>query len=130
MSTSTQLSDALQRAFQSRIHGVVGLVDSLLKSCPEQGLRLHWQRGHCRVHCAADDSLEVLNCPVPKSVFRAILARVGMLCNQRRANSVSPYGGEGELAVDGDAPAVFRATFTNTTEEQKLELIPVSAHHG
>ncbi len=52
-----------------------------------------------RVRCG-DDGLEVvLTWSVGKSVFRAILARVATLCNEQSANSVSPYGGQGELVV-------------------------------
>ena len=36
--------------------------------------------------------------------------------------SVSLYGGEGELSVGVDPPAVFRVTFTNTPGEQRLEV--------
>lgn len=127
MNTTKQLSESLQDAFERPTRGVVGLVDDLLRMCPAQGIQLDWQAERCRLRSVANGSEEVLTWPVPKSVFRAILARVATLCNERSANSVSPYGGQGELVVDDDPSAVLKAAFTNTTEEQKLELIPVPA---
>src|SRR5262249_56235813 len=59
---------------------------------------------------------------VPKSVFRAILARVAALCNEHAPNSVSPYGGEGEISVGTNPPTLFRVAFTNTPGEQRLEV--------
>ena len=56
-----------------------------------------------------------------------MLARVAVLCNEWNPDSVAPYGGEGELTRDNNAPAVFRATFANTTDEQWLNLLPLSA---
>jgi hypothetical protein len=50
---------------------------------------------------------------------------MAILCNERNANSVSPYGGQGELMVDADPSAILRVTFTNTADEQKLEVVPV-----
>jgi hypothetical protein len=127
MNMPSQLVGSLQSAFERPARGVVGLVDDLLRLCPEQGLQLEWQGGRCRVRSLADGSEEVLDRPLRKSIFRALLARVATLCNERSPNSVSPYGGQGELLVPADPPAIFRATFANTTDEQQLELIPVPA---
>src|SRR5208282_5382429 len=60
-----------------------------------------------------------------KSVFRAILARVAVLCNERSPNSVSPYGGQGEVSVGADPAMTFRVEFANTPDEQRLELTRV-----
>jgi hypothetical protein len=95
--------------------------------CREQSLQLDWQGDRCRIRTLAGGSEEVLDRPLRKSVFRAVLARVATLCNERNPNSVSPYGGQGELSVGADPPTTFRVTFTNTTEEQKLELSPMPA---
>jgi hypothetical protein len=119
------LSGTLRSALEQAPLGVVGLVDDLLRLCPEQGLRLAWEGDRCRVNPLAGGSEEVLDRPLRKSVFRAILARVAALCNERSPNSVSPYGGQGELSYGADPPATFRVKFTNTTDEQKLELVPV-----
>src|SRR5882724_2480618 len=122
MNTTSQISGALRSAFERPTRGVVGLVDDLLRVCQEQSLQLDWQTDRCRVRSLTDGSEEVRDRPLRKSVFRAILARVAALCNERKPNSVSPYGGQGELLVSTDPPAIFRVAFANTTDEQKLEL--------
>ena len=45
-----------------------------------------------------------------------------MLCNERSPNSVSPYGGEGLLAVEGNPITYFQVAFVNTPEKQHLKL--------
>jgi len=99
------------------------LVDDLLAVCLEHGLQLDWQADRCRVRSFGGGWEESIDVPLRKSVFRAILARVATLCNERIPNSVSPYGGQGELSVGANRPAVFRVTFANTPTEQKLELM-------
>jgi hypothetical protein len=59
---------------------------------------------------------------LPKSAFRAVLARLAALCNERKPDSVSPYGGAGEIAVGSDPPRVVRVSFTNTPAEQTVTL--------
>jgi hypothetical protein len=44
------------------------------------------------------------------------------LCNEQALHSVSPYGGESELSIGTNPPAIFRVAFTNTASEQRLEL--------
>jgi hypothetical protein len=66
--------------------------------------------------------------PLPKSVFRAILARLAAMCNERIPDSVSPYGGEGELSVGTDPPAIFRVAFTNTAGGQRLDVSRLADH--
>lgn len=125
MSTASQLSDLIQSAFRPTPRGVVGLVDHLLRLCREQRLELHWQLDRCRVHPIGRGPEEVIDVPLGNSVFRAILARIAALCNERVPNSVSPYGGKGELAVGASPSTVFRVVFANTPSEQRLELTPV-----
>ncbi|MBI3466576.1 MAG: hypothetical protein HY000_26480 [Planctomycetes bacterium] len=127
MSTTSELSERLQNVLEHASHGVVGLVDDLLSLCPKKGLRLDWYADRCRIRCLTDNSEELLELPLRKSVFRAILARVGALCNERGPSSVSPYGGEGELLIGADQAALVKVTFVNTMDEQELELRPVPA---
>lgn len=124
MNTTAQLSGALQDAFDIPTHGVIGLVDDLLRLCPKEGLQLVWQSGHCRVISVANNSEDVFELPLPKSVFRAILARVAELCKDQNADSVSPYGGQSRFVVAADPPRTLKVTFMNTTDEQELELVP------
>jgi hypothetical protein len=67
---------------------------------------------------------EMVQVPLRKSVFRAILARVAVLCNERHPNSVSPYGGTGKVTVGSTPAAEVHVHFLNTPEEQSLELTP------
>jgi hypothetical protein len=125
MTTTSQLSGTLRSALEQPTRGVVGLVDDLLRLCPEQGLRLDWEADHCWIRSLAGDSDELLDLPLRKSVFRAILARVAALCNERSPGSVSPYGGRGELLVGADPPTVVRVDFANTADDHRLDLSPV-----
>jgi hypothetical protein len=122
MNTTSKLTEAFRDAIEHPTRGIVGIVDDLLKLCPEHGLRLDWQADGCRIHCRIGDSEEAIDIPLRKSVFRALLARVAFLCNERSPESVSPYGGEGELSMGTNPPEVFRVSFANTLAEQMLEM--------
>jgi hypothetical protein len=122
MNDLSPFPERLRRAFEPTPRGVVGLVDNLLDLCRQQGLQLHWQANRCLVRPLGAEPQELAELPLPKSVFRAILARIASLCNERTPNSVSPYGGEGELSVGTGPPTVFRVAFTNTPGEQGLEV--------
>ena len=125
MSTASSPLVQLHVAFMRPSRPVVGLVDDLLAACQEQGVRLDWQDGRCRVRSLEGGPEGVIDVPLRKSVFRAILARVAVLCNERNPNSVSPYGGQGELSIGTDPTMVFRLEFANTPDEQRLELARV-----
>jgi len=122
MSTASGFSEKLRRALLQPTRGVAGLVDDLLALCGQHGLQLDWRADRFRVRPLRGDWEELIDIPLRKSVFRAILARVAALCNQQTPNSVSPYGGQGELSAGANPPTVFRVTFANTPAEQKLEL--------
>jgi hypothetical protein len=122
MSTASHISEEFQRVLARPTGGISGLVDDLLAVCREHSLQLDWQAGRCRVRPSGSEWEEVIDLPLRKSVFRAILARVAALCNERTPNSVSPYGGQGEFSVDGNPPAAFQVAFLNTPTEQKLAL--------
>jgi len=122
MNTTSKIAEAIREVIEHPSDGVVGIVDELLRLCPEQGLRLDWQADGCRILCRPGDSEETIDVPLRKSVFRAMLARIAVLCNEQNPNSVSPYGGESELAIGTNPPAVFQVSFANTPAEQMLEL--------
>jgi hypothetical protein len=124
MSTPPPFSVVLRRTLLHPTRGVVGLVDDLLAVCREYDLQLDWQSDRCRVRSFGGEWEELIDVSLRKSVFRAILARVAALCNERSPNSTSPYGGQGEIMVGVNPATVFRATLTNTASEQRLELTP------
>ncbi len=129
MKTRPSLSVALRAVFEHPSRGVVGIVDDLLSECREKRLQLDWLGGRCRIRTLTNGTEEVLDLPLRKSVFRAILARVAAICNERQPNAVSPYGGQCELAVGPDPAISLRVMFANTTDHQRLELIPATALH-
>ena len=121
MNRTLPTQNEILKIFQPTERGVLGLVDDLLGLCGEDGIQLDWQAERCSVHRLGDATGEPIAVPLPKSVFRAMLARIAALCNEHCPNSVSPYGGRAEL-VGTESPALFQATFTNTRAEQKLVL--------
>ena len=123
-------TDGSRDAYEHPARGVVGLVDDLLRLCQEQGLHLDWQGDSCRVRSLTRGTEEVLTTPLRKSVFRAVLARVATLCNERSPNSISPYRGQGELTVGADPSRVVRVGLVNNPSEQRLELIPLRPGTG
>ncbi len=134
MNATSQLTEVIRRVFERPERGVVGRVDDLLRLYPGQGLRIEWHGDRRQLSCPANGSGQALAVPLRKSAFRALLARVAVLCNERAPNSVSPYGGQGELSAGANPPAVFRVSFANTPAEQKLELMtetePASEGNG
>src|SRR5205085_11476335 len=116
MNTISKSSEAVRSAFEHPTRGVIGLVDDLLMLCREHGLQFDWHADRCRVRCLGDGSEELMDLPFGKSVFRAMLARVAVLCNERVPNSVSPYGGQGELSVGANPTGILSVMFVNTPE--------------
>ena len=116
--------ERLQRAIEPTCRGVVGVVDDLLALCREQGLHLDWQANQIRVQSLAGEPQESTELPLQKSVFRAMLARIAALCNERHPNSVSPFGGEGEVFLGAIPQTLLRVAFTNTPSELRLEIGP------
>jgi hypothetical protein len=98
--------------------------------CREHRLQIDWQVDCCHVRPLAGGSEEVIHGPLRKSLLRAVLARVAVLCNERSPNSVSPFGGQGELTEGANPGTVFRVVFTNTPGEQRLELTPIPHEAG
>lgn len=124
MNTTLSSANALRGVFDPAASGFVGIVDNLLVLCREGNLEIDYRSPICRCWFRHGDSEEVVDVPFRKSVFRAMLARVAALCNERMPNSVSPYGGKGELCLGSDPIAIFQVQFVNTPDEQKLELSP------
>jgi hypothetical protein len=119
-SQSSSWTTQLEDAFVPGSQGAVGVVDKLLDLCGP-ALRIDWRENRVVVRqpgALDEDSVEI---PLEKPAFRAILARLAAMCNERAPGSVSPYGGTGELAL-GDPQERFRATIVNSATDQSLEL--------
>ncbi|MGC8641953.1 MAG: hypothetical protein ACP5XB_18965 [Isosphaeraceae bacterium] len=128
MKNISSFPEQLRAIFKPTRRGVAGLVDDLLFLCQEQGIQLEWQANRCRVRALGNGHEEVIEVPLSKSVVRAILARIATLCDERTPNSVSPYGGEGQVSASTHPATAYHVAFTNTPGEQKLEVTPL-AHH-
>lgn len=128
MIESTPFARRVHQAFTPTSRGVVGLVDDLLSLCRTHQLRVIFRDGRCKIRRLGADPKDSLDLSVPKSVFRAVLARVAVLCNEHHPDSVTPYRGEGEVAVPRspaqgpDPRSTCYAAFTNTPSDQRLEL--------
>ena len=116
MTRSTEVLEHLSRAVGEPTNGVLGFADELLTAAQVHALRVGWHDGRCRI-AVEEEAAEVR---LPKSVVRAVLARMAVLCNEHQPDAVSPYGGHGEVGG-------IRVTFVNTPEEQNLELTPPAA---
>ncbi len=127
---SNLFAERVHTAFQPTPRGVVGLVDDLLGLCRLYQLRINFQDGHCAIHRLGANPQESLDIPVPKSVFRAALARIVAICSEQHPESVTPYRGEANIAVlppvsQGSEkvvpPSTCFVSFTNTPSDQHLE---------
>lgn len=122
MGTTLSAIERVRRALVSPTRGVIGIADDLVVSASELGLGIEWREGHCRLRWGEPDSKVTARMYLPKSVFRAVLARIAALCNERYPNSVSSYGGSGTFSTGARAEIVYQVTFSNTPADQRLEL--------
>jgi hypothetical protein len=128
MINTPPFSEQVLKAFKPTTRGVVGLVDDLLSLCRSHQLRIDFQDGHCFARSLGMNTQDSLKIPLPKSVFRAVLARFAALCNDNLPKSVTPYRGEAEIVVPelisdpAIKPSTCYVSFTNTPSEQRLEL--------
>jgi len=124
----TPFAERVRKAFEPTPRGVIGLVDDLLGLCRVHRLRIDFQDSHCYVRPLGTDAQDSIDVPLPKSAFRAVLARIAALCNELQPDSVTPYRGEGEIvvpssiSVDGNPPSTCYVSFVNTSSDQRLEL--------
>jgi hypothetical protein len=117
MSSVSSSAEAVRSDLSAPRDGIAGLVDDLLTTCLDHRLQLEWHGGRLRVRCDTEAWQEVSDVAGRKSVLRAVLARLALLCG------CSPYGGQGDIAA-GSHGTPFWVVFTNTATEQRLELTP------
>ena len=124
MNTTTELSSVLRGAVNQPNPGIVRLVDEILNLCRKHNFQLDWQAGRCLIRPPGGDWEEVADLQIRKSVFRAILARIAVLCNEQSPNSLSHYGGRATLTVGENPSAVCQVALVNSPAEQRLEIRP------
>jgi hypothetical protein len=128
MIRSTPVAERIREAFKPTPRGVMGLVDDVLNLCRAHQLRINFYDGHCSVRRLGADAQDTLDVPLPKSVFRAALARIAAVCNEQHPHSVAPYRGEGEIILPTPVsptdlpPSTCHVSFVNTPSEQNLEV--------
>lgn len=131
MINSSNFAHYVRIAFEPKPDGVVGLVDTLLNLCRLYQFRINFRDGRCSCRRLGADTQESFDIPLPKSVFRAALARIAAICNEQHPQSVTPYRGEGEIAVlrpispdsqKHPSPSTCYVSFTNTPSDQQFEM--------
>lgn len=122
MISSQTVPDCLRRAFAPTQRGIVGLAEQLLGACVGRDVSFERIGDQCVCRWSVSGETQEATVPLPPAGFRTLLARIAVLCNERRPNSVTPYGGEGQLVVKGDPPTLVQVAFVNTPDKQQLEL--------
>lgn len=103
--------------------GIVGLVNDLLLLCEKHHLEIDWQPKCYRIRSGNGPWEEISTRPYRPAIFRDMMARLAVLCNEQPPNDVSFYGGQGRFSTQSNA--VFHVNFVNTPAEQHLQLIPI-----
>lgn len=120
MKTLSGVRERIVNAFEPTAQGALGLVDKLLSLACEYDLAIDWHDGQCHVRASGTAAPDEFELPLPEPVFRAVLARIAVLCNEFAQNSVSLYGGKGQLAVG--CATVIDVEFANRRGDQRLNL--------
>jgi hypothetical protein len=123
MIDTSSTRERIQRALSCPSAGVVGAVDELLAIAAEHSLRLERQADGCRVRLLDSGTSDFVDVQISNSAFRAILARISVLCDQQLSDCVSPYGGQGELAIGSSPTTTLHVSFVNTPAEQSINLL-------
>lgn len=124
----TDFGERVREALAPSSRGTVGVVEDLMRLCQTHDLYIEFADGRCQIRDLDAEARDVIFVPIPKSAFRAVLARFGALCNEHRPGAVTPYRGEGEIAIPAEIvdneilPHTCHIAFTNTPSELRLEL--------
>jgi hypothetical protein len=123
IATQTKL-DRMAKAFKATAKGLPGLTDQILEACVGASVSFFSQGKQIRYCCRADGETSDGIAPLSGSIFRAILARVAVRCNEHVPDSVTPHGGKGVVAVGDDLVTLLAVQFVNTPEKQELNVQP------
>jgi len=99
--------------------GVIGLADDLISYCTDHQLDLSLTPTNCTIFDSDHQQKEVLPNTLPRSAFRALLARFTVLCNH--SAGMTPYGGTGRIALPDSLPWID-ISVQNTNDQQSLDL--------
>ena len=102
---------------------VVKFSDELMQLCAEHELRLRLEPSQCVVESSGGkESIDVIENPMRRSQFRAVLARIGAICSECSNRIMTPYGGDWEVSYSGDQSRRIRVSLHNTPNAQFVEL--------
>jgi len=125
MSATSSLSEILQSVLDSR-DNLIEFVDGLLRVCAENEVHLRMQTDSGLLRSTKRGRAEhAFKNPLTKSRFRAVLARIALLCNEATAGSTSPYGGMGTVPISSDQLDSVQVSFANTPDDQFIDIQPV-----
>jgi hypothetical protein len=115
MSINTDVATELRDILRRGVGGVAQVADDLLLASRHHVVEMEWSDNRPKLRIDAADWSDLSDIGLKKSIFRAIVARIAILCNeQSNSAAMSPYGGNGELMVCGDLPTTVRVTLSNT----------------
>ncbi len=122
MNSSQPVQDRMRIAFAPTRRGVAGLADQLVTACVGGDIEFERVGDRCVCRWTMNGDTQEAVAPLAPAAFRTLLARIAFLCNERKPGSVTPYGGDGLLAVEGRVATDIRVVFVNTPDQQRLEL--------
>jgi hypothetical protein len=122
MISSQTVHDCLRRAFAPTQRGIVGLTEQLLGAFVGGDVAFEPVGDRCVCRWTVSGETQEATVPLRPAAFRTVLDRIAVLCNERSPNSVTPYGGEGLLAVKGQPATAVQVAFVNTPDKQQLKL--------
>ncbi len=122
MSATSSLSEILQNALDSR-DNLIEVVDGLLRVCAENDMHLRMLADSGLFRSTNRGRAEhAFKNPLTKSRFRAVLARIALLCNEATPGSASPYGGMGTVPISPDRLESVYVSFANTPDEPGISI--------
>jgi hypothetical protein len=79
MIRSSPFAERVRSFLEPTPRGVVGLVEDLLGLCRSHQLQMSFREGRCSIRRLGAASQDALDMAIPKSVFRAVVARIAAL---------------------------------------------------
>ena len=102
---------------------VVKFSDEFMQLCAEHELRLRLEPSQCVVEASGGkESIDVIENPMRRSQFRAVLARIVAISSECSNSIMTPYGGDWEISYSGDQNRRIRVSVQNTPNAQFVEL--------
>ena len=122
MNTTKTLTELLNAGANCEVD-VVKFTHELMQLCTKHELRLRLEPSQCVVESiGGKESIDVIENPMRRSQFRAVLARIVAICSECSNRIMTPYGGDWEISYGGDQNRRIRVSVQNTPNAQFVEL--------